>query len=415
LKGTLSGALNGALNGTFNGTLNPGALSGAKNRLATVRHTDLPLGVDGLGHAGRASGLPVLREVVRRWPIRPCQLVLVTHLLDTAVPYVQSLAEVMELRRVVAVPYSVRQSAVALLNGLPVHVPSSSDELAQVAVDAACRATAGGPVIVQEIGGYCAPSVRRLASAGVLGVVEDTKQGQWAYQRQTPLPLPVFTIADSPLKALEDVQVGRSIAYSVDRLLRTRLYRLLAECRVTVLGYGGIGTALVDYLQRHGARVSVYDPDPVRTAAALLRGARVGDRAELIRDAEVIIGVSGHRALTADDIDLLRDGVVLASGSSKQVEFDVPGLMARANATVTVDEVTELAAGNRTIYLLNEGKPVNFLEQSVLGRVLDLVYSELYLCTMQLAYIPHRPGLRRLEPNLQATLARMWSECYGQC
>ena len=402
------------LTGSAADTLGAGALPGATIGLAEVCNPGRPLGVDGLGHAGRASSLPVLGEVVRRWPIQPCQLVLVTHLLDTAVPYVRALADVMDITRVVAVPYSVRRSAVALLNGLPLQVPSSLDELAQVAVDAACRATTAGSVIVQEIGGYCAPSVRRLASAGVLGVVEDTKQGQWAYLRQTPLPLPVFTIADSPLKALEDVQVGRSIAYSVDRLLRTRFYRLLAECRVTVLGYGGIGTALVDHLQRHGARVSVYDPDPVRLAAAVLRGARVGDRAELLSGAEVIIGVSGHRALTADDIDLLPDGVVLASGSSKQIEFDVPGLLARANATVTVDEVTELAAGERTMYLLNEGKPVNFLEQSVLGRVLDLVYSELYLCTAQLACFPHRPGLRRLASDLQATLAGMWSECYGQ-
>jgi len=396
-------------------TLNCDARPGVRNRLAAVcTQGGGQLGVDGLGHAGRASGLPVLAEVIRRWPIRPCQLVLVTHLLDTAVPYVQALAAVMELNRVVAVPYSVRRSAAALLTGQPVCVPSSLDELAQVVVDAACRATTLGSVIVQEVGGYCAPWVRQLARAGVLGVVEDTKQGQWAYQRQTPLPLPVFTIADSPLKALEDVQVGRSIAYSVDRLLRTRFYRLLAECRVTVLGYGGIGTALVDHLQRHGARVSVYDPDPVRMAAAVLRGARVGERAELLNGAEVIIGVSGHRALTAEDIDLLPDGAVLASGSSKQVEFDVPGLLARANATVTVDEVTELAAGDRTIYLLNEGKPVNFLEQSVLGRVLDLVYSELYLCTAQLACLPHRPGLRRLQPDLQAKLAGIWSACYGQ-
>lgn len=393
----------------------PGAIPAARTpRPPAVCTSGRPLGADGLGHAGRASGLPVLTEVIRRWPIRPYQLVLVTHLLDTAVPYVRALAEVMNLITVLAVPYSARRSAVALLNGLPLHVPATLEELADVAVTTACRATTVGPVIVQEIGGYCAPSVRRLARAGVLGVVEDTKQGQWAYLRQTPLPVPVFTIADSPLKALEDVQVGRSIAYSVDRLLRTRFYRLLAECRVTVLGYGGIGTALVDHLQRHGARVSVYDPDPVRMAAAVLRGARVGDRSELLASAEVIIGVSGHRALTADDLDLLPDGVVLASGSSKQVEFDVPGLLARANATVTVDEVTELAAGDRMVYLLNEGKPVNFLEQSVLGRVLDLVYSELYLCTVQLACEPHLPGLRRLQPDLQAVLAGMWSECYGQ-
>jgi adenosylhomocysteinase len=390
------------------------SLGNPTDRLLAARDPRRLSGVEGLGHASRVSELPVLHAAIRRWPARPSQLVLVTHLLDTAVPYVRALSEVMDVDLVVPVPYSVRRSAVELLNSLPVQIPSSFDELALFAVGAACRAARRGQVIVQEVGGYCAPWVGRLARAGVLGIVEDTKQGQWAYERQTPLPLPVYSIADSPLKALEDGQVGRSIAYSVDRLMRTRFYRLLAECRVLVLGYGGIGTALVEHLLRQGADVSVYDPNPVRMAAALLRGARVGRRTELLADAEVVIGVSGHRALTPDDFDLLPDGAVLASGSSKQVEFDVPGLLARAVAAVSVDEVTELADGRRTLYLLNDGKPVNFLEQSVLGRVLDLVYSELYVCTAQLSADAHRPGLCRLDPALQAELAGIWSECYRQ-
>lgn len=390
------------------------SLGDPADRLSAARDPRRLSGVEGLGHAGRVSELPVLHAAIRRWPARPSQLVLVTHLLDTAVPYVHALSEVMDIDCVVPVPYSVRRSAVEQLNSVRVQVPSSFDELAMFAVDAGCRAARRGVVIVQEVGGYCAPWVGRLARAGVLGIVEDTKQGQWAYERQSPLPLPVYSIADSPLKALEDGQVGRSIAYSVDRLMRTRFYRLLAECRVLVLGYGGIGTALVEHLLRQGANVSVYDPNAVRTAAALLRGARVGRRTELLADAEVVIGVSGHQALTADDFDLLPDGAVLASGSSKQVEFDVPGLLARAVAAVSVDEVTELADGRRTLYLLNDGKPVNFLEQSVLGQVLDLVYSELYVCTAQLTVDAHQPGLRRLDPALQAELAGIWSECYGQ-
>jgi adenosylhomocysteinase len=106
--------------------------------------------------------------------------------------------------------------------------------------------------------------------------------------------------------------------------------------------------------------------------------------------------------------------VVLASGSSKQVEFDVPGLISRANTTVTADEVTELVFPDRTVYLLNEGKPINFLEQSVLGRVLDLVYSELYLCTAELAEQQHRAQLHRLDDGQRAELAGIWAECYRQ-
>lgn len=386
----------------------------APRSLARVGAPCRPNGADtgDLAHAGRVSDLPVLREAMRRWPIERCRLVLVTHLLDTAVPYLKALSEVVDIERVVPVPYSVRASAVDLLDDLPLHLPGSLEELADVAVAAACGSARRGPTVVQEIGGYCAPAVQEMARAGVLGVVEDTKQGQWCYERQGSLPLPVFTIADSPLKALEDGQVGRSIAYSVDRLLRTRFYRLLSECRVVVLGYGGIGASVVDHLLRHGVSVAVHDPDPVRTAGAVLRGVRVGEPAELLPNADVVIGVSGHRSLRAEHVDLLPDGVVLASGSSKQVEFDVSGLTARADTAVTADEVTELVYRDRTVYLLNGGKPVNFLEQSVLGGVLDLVYSELYLCTARLAVTAHAPGLHRLDPAWQAELAAMWSECY---
>jgi adenosylhomocysteinase len=270
-------------------------------------------------------------------------------------------------------------------------------------------------VIIQEVGGYCADQVGRLAGIpGIRGVVEDTKQGQWRYERAMPLPLPVFTIADSPLKALEDVQVGRSVAYSVERLLRGRFYRLLSERRVLVLGYGGIGTAAAEHLRRTGARIAVYDPDEVRASAAVVHGHEVGSREALLSWADVIIGVSGHRALTAADVPLLRDGVILASGSSKQVEFDVDGLLGAAERVAEVDEVLELEASGRTLYLLNQGRPVNFMEQSILGSVLDLVYTELYLCTRELAGRPWEPGLHRLSPVTQRELARRWRERYGQ-
>ena len=369
------------------------------------------------GHAARVGELPVLGELAGELPSAPCRVVLIAHLLDTAVPYVRMLGRHCDLVRVIAVPYSAQAEALALLDDLPALVPESIDEVRPLAMDAAREAgqSTGAPVVIQEVGGYCAEEVDVLASIqGVRGVVEDTKQGLWRYERAAPLPLPVYTIADSPLKALEDVQVGRSIAYSVERLLRSRFYRLTCEQRLLVLGYGGIGTALAEHFRRLGADVAVFDPDEVRMSAAVVHGFKVGPRAELLAWADVIVGVSGQRALSASDLPHLRSGVVLASGSSKQVEFDIEGLRAAASSLVEIDEVTEIEAGGRAIYLLNQGRPVNFLEQSILGSVLDLVYSELYLCTRELARSERRPGLHRLEPSLQQALARRWRERYAR-
>ncbi|MET7336082.1 NAD(P)-dependent oxidoreductase [Nonomuraea sp. NPDC005650] len=371
----------------------------------------------GAGHASRAGDLPVLRSAQADWPMPPVRTVLITHLLDTAVPYVRLLSQSTELAQVVPVPYSARQEALSLLDDLPLSMPASIEEVGAMAVAAARRAARQGdsPVMIQEVGGYCADAVGDLAGVPRFrGIVEDTKQGQWQYERAAPLPLPVFTIADSPLKALEDVQVGRSVAYSVERLLRLRFYRLLSERRVLVLGYGGIGTALAEHLRRTGVQVAVYDPDDIRMSAAVVHGFRVGAREDLLSWAEVIVGVSGHRALTAADLPRLRDGVVLASGSSKQVEFDVEGLRRAASSLAEVDEVLELRAAGRTVYLLNDGKPVNFMEQSILGSVLDLVYTELYLCTRELARQTWEPGLHRLNPQMQRELAQRWREEYGQ-
>jgi adenosylhomocysteinase len=367
--------------------------------------------------SARRNDLPVLRETLAAEGAAPCRLVLVAHALDTAVPYVRALADAVDLVQLVPVPYSARATALSELDDLPVAVPESIEAVGRLAAATAVEVarTPGDPVVIQEVGGYCADQVADLAAAPLVkGIVEDTKQGQWRYEQLSELPLPVFTIADSPLKALEDVQVGRAIASSVEHLMRTNFYRILSEQRVLVLGYGGIGTALAEALRRMGARVAVHDPDEVRMSAAVIHGHRVGARAEVLRWADVVIGVSGKRSLSVEDAVLLRDGVVLASGSSKQVEFDVQGLRCAATSTSHGTLVESHEVAGRAVHLLNEGKPVNFLDQSILGGVLDLVYSELYLCTRTLARGTHGPGIHRLDGSLQQALARRWREHYGQ-
>jgi adenosylhomocysteinase len=364
------------------------------------------------------AGYPTLAEMIAAHSVPPARIVLVAHVLDTAVPFVRALAGAMPVAAVIAVPYSARADACAqLAEDLTVCVPAGTAEVGTQALRYAAAATRGGAerVVIVEVGGYCAHLVDRLADTpGVRGIVEDTKQGHWRYEQRQPLLLPVFTIADSPLKALENSQVGRSIAYSVDHLLRTRFFRLVSEARVGVLGYGGVGTATARYLRDHGARVGVYDADQIRMSQAVIDGHEPFARAELLRWADVIVGVSGHRSVTADDLDLLRDGAVLASGSSKQVEFDVPGIRRRTELKRERDEVAELGVAGRTIFLLNDGRPVNFLHQSILGNVLDLVYSELYLCTRELGRRPCPPGLHRLDPGLQQDLARRWIHHHGR-
>ncbi len=356
--------------------------------------------------------LPTLEHHVAEFPCAPSRLVLITHVLDTAVPFIEALSRGMQLARILAIPYSVVPEALErAAEHVDVIVPDDVSDL-----QARARAEILGlcvereeQVIVQEIGGYCAPFVADLAGMpNFAGIVEDTKQGHWAYLRQPSLPCPVLSIADSPLKALEDRQVGRAIAHALDTILRRQFYRLVTEARVGILGYGGIGEATAASLSATGVQVAVFDVCNIGMARAAMAGLAAPSREELLRTSDVIVGVSGHRSLSGADIPLLKDGVVLASGSSKQVELDVHALSLHGALLNEKPPVKHYEIHGKTVFLLNDGMPINFLEQSVLGGVLDLVYTELYMCVRALSLGDVPVGLGSLSMDQQREIAEVW-------
>ncbi len=374
-----------------------------------------------LSHEGSevrvVPALPVLDGAVRDWPCGDVSLVLVTHLLDTAVPFIRTLASAMRIEAIVAIPYSLSETAYnELIQEFEIHVPKSVSDVGDTTVEIIRKTldTGARNVVLQEIGGYCADKLDDVSRhPSFVGVVEDTKQGQWQYEKQGELRHPVYTIADSPLKDLENRQVGRSIAYSMDHLLRTRFFRHAGETRVGVFGYGGIGSALAATLRSFGCKVGVYDIDNIKMSRAVVDGHPTMERDELLGWADTVLGVSGHRSFDATDLDKIRDGAILASGSSKRVEYDVEGIRSRCIAKQEDEVVAQLMMDGRTAYLLNDGKPINFLAQSVLGNVLDLVYSELYMCVWSLTTKEHSNQIHRLDSGMQQHLANKWQTAYG--
>lgn len=369
---------------------------------------------DGVKPRATRALFPALDYHVEQFPCPPISLVLITHILDTAVPFIEAVSRTVRLEAIVGIPYSTMPTAHAALvqNGARVSIPkdiSSLPDLAKVEIVDASKRSSTGQVVVQEIGGYCEGLVDELVAAGVLGgVVEDTKQGHWKYAARPSLPCPVLTIADSPLKELENQQVGRAVSHALETILRRKFHRLMPETQVGVIGYGGIGEATARALSALGSRVAAFDVCGIRMAKAALDGFGHLSRDELIATSDVIVGVSGECSISSADFELLRPGAFVASGSSKQVEIDLRALNERAHLIEDDGIVKEYELDGKPIILLNDGMPVNFLEQSVLGRVLDLVYTELYMCIRQLAVEEIEPGLARLPIGLQREIADVW-------
>jgi adenosylhomocysteinase len=352
---------------------------------------------------------------VREFPCPPASLIIITHILDTAVPFIEEVSRAVNLEAVIGIPYSTMPTARKQLeeHGYRVVMPDEIANLPALAVDEIDRAASSRPdlpIVVQEIGGYCAPLVHELASSkGFAGIVEDTKQGHWKYAESDTLPCPVLSIAESPLKSLENQQVGRSISHALETILRRCFHRLITETSVAVMGYGGIGEATARALSALGARVAVFDICGIRMAKAALDGFADTRRDEIVGGSDVLLGVSGYCSIDAADFDAAKSGAIFASGSSKQIEIEVAALPSTEAAIAETGLVKEYRLeDDKQIFLLNDGMPINFLEQSILGRVLDLVYTELYMCIREVATEEAEPGLSELNVAQHREIAHTW-------
>lgn len=282
-------------------------------------------------------------------------LVLVTHVLPTSIPFIRALSEDFELKTVVAIPYSYSSAARAEIPQLRVIIPANTSELErELLALVQAEDSLGNPFVVQEIGGHLAP----VLAAGhtfehLIGIVEDTRQGHWRYRDIAhALHVPVMSVAESPLKALEHHQIGRAIVFSLERQVRRHFYRSLSGEFVAVVGFGDIGSAAARALQGRMAHVLVHDVDPVRQASAWLEGFRVGSLAECIATSNVILGCSGSRSLTSDVLRHAPDGAVFASGSSKQVEIDVDFFLRPGSEIEADGELTASYQAGRRHFLL---------------------------------------------------------------
>jgi len=157
-------------------------------------------------------------------------LVLVTHVLPTSIPFIRALTEDFELKTVVAIPYSFSSVARAEIPEVPVIVPANTSELdRELLALVQHQDRLGNPFVVQEIGGHLAPALAGHPFEHLLGIVEDTRQGHWRYRDIAhTLHLPVMSVAESPLKALEHHQIGRAIVFSLERQVRRHFYRSLS-------------------------------------------------------------------------------------------------------------------------------------------------------------------------------------------
>lgn len=293
-------------------------------------------------------------------------------------------------------------------------------------------AAAGTQTLVFDDGGYVLPAVLDHMPGRVreiAGVVEQTMSGIWKIERYPGILVPVFSVAESDLKAAVEAPYVATAAVSAEGMLPDEMW---AGRPALVLGYGRLGrqaARLLRDVQR--MRVAVYDPQPSALVTAQVDGFAISTSlAGLIESHRplLVLGSAGRGSLAGQHARAFASSAYLASMTSRDYEFSLPEWAEQAERVIDYGPLGHgyLMPGGIELCVLGDGLPVNFHHrESVPGSVIDLVFAALLTGGAVLArpgHGGHGPGrdLTRVNqvlaasPALTAFLARYGDDGAGR-
>lgn len=270
--------------------------------------------------------------------------------------------------------------------------------------------------IIHEVGGYCVPILKRnadLFGSNCAGILEDTKQGLWKYKDIVSLPVPIMQIAECNLKEIEAKYVGEAVARAVEYDL-LEMGMSLWGYRVGVLGFGSIGEPVASSLRCRGAIVSCFDPDPLKTIKATIQGFSCPGRNKLLQEAQLIVGTTGINSINYDELPILNNDVILASGSSKNHEFPMDKIKMTAHESTKITEsITQYAMPwGKGMQIASDGFPINFSSISLPMFMSDLLFCQIAASLIKLMTHSLPFGIHKLSEDEERVIAGLWLEQY---
>jgi adenosylhomocysteinase len=369
--------------------------------------------------------LPAITKLLRRQldvtpALRGVDVLIVQHLFADTLAFISALrAENVTVRAVVGIPYSAKDDVVHELENLGIDtlVPDM-DKIADVVLEHVRQSSASGrKSILHEVGGYCASLAAESLELqnGCLGIVEETKQGLWRYSQAGEMLVPVVQFADAKLKKCESEFVGRAVARSVDEDLAA-LGKSLETANVGVIGFGDIGSGVARSFRRRGSHVWCYDKKPIRMIEAAAQGIRCCDPHQLVATCHAIVGATGVGCLEEASLTHLRDGVLLSSASSRDLEFPLDAIRNSSTSRSQLSSyVTEYRMkSGKSVRLASNGFPVNFRSFSLPVSFGDLMFCQVLMGFAGILQGKYPLGLHQLRESDQETIADTWWDLYRE-
>jgi adenosylhomocysteinase len=209
----------------------------------------------------------------------------------------------------------------------------------------------------------------------LLGGTEETTSGRMRLaQLRSRLARPILVVNDSPIKQFAENRhaVGQSVLESFLRITN----RATNGRQVLVFGYGSVGKGIAATFRNAFASVAVIERDPVLRLEASFDGFQVPDRATGLRTAEIVVTATGAEGVvTKADLEILRDGVVLANAGHFPAEIALEQILTDARVAQRQEGpegITTLTlTDRRRIYVLAGGHMVNLGGPRPLGNSIE--------------------------------------------
>ena len=354
------------------------------------------------------SSTPLCEDLAKK--NEKVSLIIIHHLHEAGLVFIRSLAKKYKIHKIIGIPYSsIDEVANDLKVDFDVIIPEKLSDISSLVKKAVLDTKTN--VIIEEIGAYTADIADFLdKQANVLGIVEDTHQGHWRWQKVNLNRLPVLSVAHSRIKRIEDNFVAKSIIDGYKYFLKKNNLLLLSRQRVLVVGFGNIGKQVAKYLKPLVKDLAVFDKDPIKLLKASVNYKVVKN----FSDFDAIIGVTGdpEHAIGRNEFKHISSGTFLVSGSSKRVEFDLSYLTQLSNHTKEHGDYEEYKFDDKMILVVNDGEPINFRYSVVPSKMLDLVYGGLTYCINKLGNGFNQPGLHNLDDQEEHEIVSRYNEIY---
>jgi len=331
--------------------------------------------------------LDILEKTIKKIPLKEEYFLFVVHVTKTIEPYLKEWVTSCNTIGIISIPYSENKDVKRRLSEITNIYEVSNYQKIPNLIKSICDENIKKKIILIEIGGYSAEVSKYLKN--VILSVEDTNQGYWRFKKkQAYLTYPVVSIAKTELKKLENKLVGQSVVFSVERMLRDCFHQsCLTDKNVLVLSYGQIGKAVCDALRGRFSKVYVYDVSALRMIEAYLDGFHIVDKKSILPYIDIVIGASGHRSISMDDLPFLADKAILVSGSSRQVEFpyeylDIYKTEKEFKGVYPIgNNIEEFeAVRGKTFFVVYKGQPINFIDDSAFGDTFEIILSGMAQC-----------------------------------